>query len=388
MVSPGVVHAVPRTVAISNHFDTVHFVDTVGKADPEQLGSHGVRYHGPAGGGGFITRNQLWRLFREIAPDVIICHFASGDHFFNAIAWGGCPVAVIAMGHDVLYEAGDARVSPMRRLLTRMALRRSCYISAKSEYLARRIRGFGVKAPVAVNYWGADLEHFSPGDRNAARRELGWEENGIYLLSPRAVEPRLNVDVIVDAFAAVKARFPGARLVILGRSKPDYLRRIQEQIDRLRIRDSVLMLGNVAQDALPVCYRASDAVVSMAQSEGFPNTVLEAMACRVPVVIGEIAQIGELLRNGINALITPIRVDAIVDAVSGLLEDDALAYRISDGGLSTVRKYGDISRSGAAFSEIAGRLVTGSSEKIVVPSSFVFRKAYLVYLLLRKIVTV
>ena len=383
VVSPGVVHAVPRSVAIAKYFDAVHFVDIVAKADPAQLERHGVRYHGPAGTGGSINRKQLRRLFREINPDLIICHFASGDHFFNAIAWGECPVAVVAMGQDVLYEAGDVRVSPMRRLLTRMALRRCCYISAKSEYLARRIRSFGVKAPVEVNYWGADLEHFSPGDRKTARRELGWEENGIYLLSPRAIEPRLNIDVIVDAFAAVRARFPDAKLVILGRSNPDYLRRIEGQIERLGIRDRIILSGEVTQVMLPVYYRASDLVLSMAASEGFPNTILEVMGCRVPVMIGRIRQIEELLEDGSNAIVCEIDPGEIAGRIIDFIGRGP-DERLMEAALELVKHHANIAESGARFSENL-MLHVQSRGRLSSTGSLLFLCVYVLHLVGRKL---
>ena len=62
-----------------------------------------------------------------------------GDHFFSAIAYGGCTVAAIATGADALYERGDSFVSAITKLLTRMGLRQSCYVAAKSRFLAKRI---------------------------------------------------------------------------------------------------------------------------------------------------------------------------------------------------------------------------------------------------------
>ena len=386
VLSPGVVHAVPRTVAIADRFDEVHFVDITGRSDAAELESHGVKYHGPGTPGGVIGRKELKKLFRQIAPDIIICHFASGDHYFNAIAFGDCPVAVIAMGQDVLYESGDCRVPHLRRLLIRMALRRSCYISAKSEYLARRIRQFRVKAPVEVNYWGADLERFSPGDRGEARQRLGWDEKKIYILSPRAVEPRLNIDVIVEAFSMVLKNYPEAMLVIIGRSNQDYLQQIREQISRLGISGNVSLQGEVTQEMLPVYYRASDMVLSMARSEGFPNTILEVMACRIPVIAGRLEQVGELLENGHNSIVCEISAEDIAASVKKLLDDAELAAGLSGRGILTVRENADIRKNGVIFQRNSMNCLLKRDDSMTIVKRYIFRFMYLIYCMQRKLI--
>ena len=62
---------------------------------------------------------------------------------------------------------------------------------------------------------------------------------------------------------------------------------------------------------LPAYYRASDMVLSMARSEGFPNTVIEVMACKIPVIIGWLEQVGVLLENGHNSIICDISANDI-----------------------------------------------------------------------------
>lgn len=388
VISPGVVHAVPRTVAIADQFDEVHFIDMAGNADSSKLVSKGVVYHSAREVGKAIKNNRdLQRLFREISPDVIVCHYASGDHFFNAIAYGKCPVAVIAMGHDVFYDAGDMVVPPFARLLTRMALRRSLYISAKSELLGKRIKSYGVHTQVDVNYWGADLDRFSPGDRLEARRKLGLDENAIIILSSRAIEPRLNIHLIVEAFYTVLQRHKRASLVILGRSSPDYKRQVEETVGRLNLKDHVHILGDVSQDSLLQYYQASDVVISVAQSEGFPNTALEVMACKVPIVIGNIPHIDELLEKNRNAWICEKEPGAIATAVLDILGDEENRLRISEAAYATAKEFADIKKNGISFSnklkQVCGEAMQ-RHESIL--SVMIFKVMYSLYRIQRRLV--
>jgi glycosyltransferase involved in cell wall biosynthesis len=241
---------------------------------------------------------------------------------------------------------GDIRRSPLVRLLSRMGLRRAGSISAKSHYLAAELGQMGVQSPVEVNYWGCDLRLFSPGSRVEARGRLGLPASVKIVLSPRRVEPSFNIHLIVEGFPAVLRRWPDALLLILGRSNGDYQAKVAQTVSRLGLGSSVRVIGRLANDALPDYYRASDLVVSMARSEGFPNTVLEVMACGVPVVAGDIPQIRELLTDGVNARVCPIQVAAIESGMLDVLADSSLAARLVAAGRGVALESGDISRNG------------------------------------------
>jgi glycosyltransferase involved in cell wall biosynthesis len=350
VISPGVAHAVPRTVAITPYVGEVHFIDMLGTADRRILERHGIYYYSMADPGDSVPPSvRLRRLMDRIGPDVICCHYGLGDHFFNAIAANRCPVAVIAMGTDVLHASGDTKLSALVGLLSRMALRRAGVISAKSRFLAAELARLGVRSPVDINYWGCDLRRFTPGARSAARARLGLPDRAKIVLSPRALKPLYNVHLIIEAFPAVLRRWPDAILVLLGSTEGPYADRVLEEVQRLEIGGHVRVIGEVGQDALPDYFRASDFVVSVASTEGFPNTVLEVMACAIPVVVGDIPQIRELLTDGVNARICPITVAGVEAAMGEILADPDSACRIAAAGRATATEAGDIDRNGARW---------------------------------------
>ena len=388
IVSPGVTHAVPRTIAMARQFDEIHFIDVVGRADRQNLESHGILYHGPNPEDGTIIKSRaLRRLLRQLDPGMIVCHYAGGDHFFSAVAYGRCPIAAIAMGTDVLYERGDSIVPAITKLLTRMGLRQSHYVAAKSEFLAKRIRSYGVRAPVDVNYWGADLTRYHPGEQTETRRALGLPESGTIVLSSRAIAPLYNIHLIVEAFHAVAAQHRDASLVILGRSSEHYKNRIKETIVRLNLADKAYVLNEVSEEVLSQYYRASDVVVSMASSEGFPNTLLEVMACKVSVIVGRIPQIEELLENDRNAWICDISVPAITAAINDVLRNRGKRARIVNTAYETVKRYGDISKNGVLFSDRLKKIAMEWKPGFR-PMMFPFRMVYAMFCLRRRLLSI
>ena len=171
VLSSGVPHAVSRTLAFAGEEDEIDFVDLSGNADSDLLVSAGIRYWGPEDFD--FSFAGLQRQLRLLQPDLIVCHFCSGPHFFGAIAYGQCPVAGIVMGSDVLFDQGDKTLPRLWPALIRMGLRNTAFLSAKSRHLETACRSLGVRAPIQVNYWGADTRTFSPSDMKVARRAAG-----------------------------------------------------------------------------------------------------------------------------------------------------------------------------------------------------------------------
>ncbi len=352
VISPGVVHAVPRTVAIASHFRQVDFVDVSGNSDDETLLAAGVRYHKPANTSGYpMGAAEVHALLTRLTPDVVVCHFASGSHFFNAVAWGQAPIAAIAMGQDVLYDKGDQHIPLLKRLLIRMGLRRCTFVAAKSQTLADRVKSYGVDCPVQLNYWGSDLSRFQPKGKASSRAALELPQNRTLLLSPRAIEPRLNIDLIVRATAELRHNIPNILLVLIGRHDARYLERIRNLIVELELQDNVLERGQISQSELPLYYSSADVVVSLASSEGFPNTALEVLACQVPLLIGELPQIDELLTDQVHCRICAIETNSVATVAREMLQQPDSLQDQTQAGLRVVQEAANISANGERFAK-------------------------------------
>ncbi len=379
MISPGVVHALPRVLAMAPYLEEVYFVDLIGNTDPAVLEAVGVTYQSVvSGGGGPGSDSKLAFLLRNIDPDVICCHYALGDHFFQAIASNLCPVAVIAMGTDVLHDEGDVRRSWMERRLAILGMKNAGRIAAKSHHLEAAIRKMSIQSPVDVNYWGCNLRQFTPGSRLEARAQLGLPASPKILLSPRAIEPRLNIHLIVEAFPAVLRRWPDALLVFIGRADLSYHKSITQTIARLGIGSNVRFCGFVPMDQTVTYYRASDLVISLGNSEGFPNTLLEVMACGIPILAADIPQVRELLIDGVNASVSPLQVTAIESGIVRLLEDSSLAAGQAVAAQAAALEVGNIASNAQLWSTSLLELAR-SGKRPSATSIWLFRGLLLVY---------
>lgn len=129
---------------------------------------------------------------------------------------------------------------------------------------------------------GVDFRRFSLRDRAQMRRELGVPDGAVIFIATGSIIPRKRIDETADAFLA--AGLPAhCSLWFLG-----------EGSLLPAMREKYAGCGNIVfhgKQADVVKYlSAADAFVSSSESEGMPNAVLEAIACRLPVYLSDIPQ--------------------------------------------------------------------------------------------------
>jgi glycosyltransferase involved in cell wall biosynthesis len=125
---------------------------------------------------------------------------------------------------------------------------------------------------------------------------------------------RKGISYLLSAFEAF--RFTGARLLLVGRPVVE---------GRPWLRDGVEHHPAVARSSLPAYYAQMDVFVLPSLVEGFPLTALEAMASGLPVVVSENTFGSDVIQDGYNGYVVPIRdVGAIVDRLRLLAGDEAL----------------------------------------------------------------
>jgi glycosyltransferase involved in cell wall biosynthesis len=315
-----------EAVAAAGH--DVHIAGRLAPQWPElelTMPSHRLAADSPPPLRGLLMSKALGRVAARIEPDLVHAHYLT-EYGWMAAREHLRPLVCSAWGSDVLGVRGIAR----RR--SRRALDASALVLADSAELARESQALSTReVHVEILRWGLDLESFAPGDADEARKALGLPLDGPLVAGVRGLSPVYNPELLLEAFAAVRSRRPDARL-LLKHPLPGLPRKIGAVIERLSLVDAVTVLGNVPAEQLPDVYRAADIVVSIPSSDSSPRSVWEALACRRPVVVSDLPWARDELAPGDQALIAPLDVEAIAEAILRVLDDGDLARRLGANG--------------------------------------------------------
>ncbi|MEV6388487.1 D-inositol-3-phosphate glycosyltransferase [Nocardia xishanensis] len=155
---------------------------------------------------------------------------------------------------------------------------------------------------------GADLARYRPGDRAAARAELGLAADERIVAFVGRIQPLKAPDVLVRAAAELLRTDPARNLRVLivggpsgtGLERPDALIELAAE---LGITDRVTFLPPQPPDRLVQVYRAADLVAVPSYNESFGLVAIEAQATGTPVLAADVGGLGTAVRHGETGLL-------------------------------------------------------------------------------------
>ena len=176
-----------------------------------------------------------------------------------------------------------------------------------------------------------DISRFKPADGKAPG-ELSDVPTLIY---HGRVDLRKGLGELLDALPAIAAAVRPLKVIVSGIG-PD-VEHVRARVDAEGLGGLVEMTGYASYDDAPAVYHRGDIFVSPTYSEGFSNTILEAMASGLPVVSTDTVGVVDCLVHEENGLLVPLRDSAgLAEAVIRMLRDEELRTRVAATALQQV----------------------------------------------------
>jgi glycosyltransferase involved in cell wall biosynthesis len=159
-----------------------------------------------------------------------------------------------------------------------------------------------------------------------------------YILYLGTLEPRKNVERLIEAFIQLKKRKQiNGKLVISGIKGWGY-QSIFDKVVSSGIEKEIIFTGFVPNESLPFLYNGASAFVYPSLYEGFGLPVLEAMACGVPVVTSNVSSLPEVAGDA-AILINPYSVDELADGIWRILSDEELRTQCIKKGIERAKSF-------------------------------------------------
>lgn len=180
---------------------------------------------------------------------------------------------------------------------------------------------------IAVIHNGIDTEVFIPNNDRSRGNNILWI--GRYT-------PGKGIRFLIDAFALIVQCHPDAHLLMIGDGPQ--MEEIQQKIQKLGLFAHITQKTFILNEDLPALYQSSDVFVLPSLSEGVPRTILESMACGIPVVCTDLPQLVDLVKGA--GLLVPARdPEAIASAIIKIIKNPDYAAKLGKTGTERIVKY-------------------------------------------------
>ncbi len=192
------------------------------------------------------------------------------------------------------------------------------------------------KDKITVIYEGFDEKKFKPdSNRHSGKsRSAGRIQNLPYILFVGTLQPRKNIERLIEAFSLIKTDI---QLVIAG-NKGWLYDDILSAPKRFGVEKRVKFLGYTKEEDLPTLYQNALCFCLPSLFEGFGLPVLEAMACGCPVIVSNSSSLPEVAGEA-GIYVNPLNVNDIAEKLKLIIENGKLRMEISKKSLIQAKKF-------------------------------------------------
>lgn len=167
-----------------------------------------------------------------------------------------------------------------------------------------------------------------------------------------------GLENLAMSFKQILDELAGVKLVIIG---PDdgYLKKLQILINSLKVQKNVLILGPLYGNDKIAAYIDASVLVLPSIYEMFPITILEALACNLPIILSESCFISDIIRNRAGLVVHPTP-EELKKSIIAILNDDKLQKEYSDNCKYIVKEF-DLERTISMIENVYFKIEKGEN---------------------------
>lgn len=296
----------------------------------------------------YASKFRPWRDYSDVRlirktiagqhADIVHTHRGK-DHWLGAWAlWGMRSRPLLIRTRHVVTPIKDHLAN--RYLFNRMTDGVICVSRAVEEVVRRDLSYY--RKPIVTIPGGIRTQTMHP-DCNAMAQELRERLHIKPTTRILTVLARLasikGQQYIVQAMPEILAAHPDTVLIIAYPRQSHYRAEIEQEIERLGLRNHVRWLGKL-DNVSPLLLLADVGIIASVGSEGWSRVAVESMHLGLPLVSTNISSLPEIVRDNETGLLIPPRdAGAIARAVNRLLGDDDLRARFGTAAIEAAKPY-------------------------------------------------
>jgi len=289
----------------------------------------------------FIISEIIYTLRRLMTskPDLIHAHWSLPQGLTGIICKKvfGIPCITTVHGSDV-----HGLQYPLLKALNRIVINNSDICTANSRASAKKVYTIAGREDTQVIPMGVDTNLFSRSEKVGKIRKKYEIDGDVLLFAGRLIRVK-GLYYLIKALPEVLKQQPKTKLLIVG-SGPEKSRLMQLSAE-LEIINRIVFIDEVLQEDLIPLYSMADILILPSiidvtgETEGLGVVLLEAMACRVPVIGSNVGGIKDIIIDGETGLISEQKnSDSLAEKILQLLSDEQLRKKVIENGFKLVKE--------------------------------------------------
>lgn len=297
----------------------------------------------PFSRGDIRLAGSIHRIIREKGFTCVDMHNPQ-SHF-----WGLLASKTAGLSHLVttVHNSSDSTVPHLKTVLNEAVLRLNAFAGSRFVAVSRSVHdhltSLGIPSNrISIIPNGINMTR-SPeaGQREALRRHWGWNQDDYIVLAVGRLEAVKGHRFLVDAMPSIARLYPHVRCLLVGEGRQR--ESLQARVEALHMRDHIRFTGFC--ENIHEIMMASDLFCMPSLSEGLPYALLEACACRLPLVVTNVGGMTEFLKKDKTAVMVAAQsAEKLSGGITRMIEHPDQAKTMGQAAFASLQRRFDADR--------------------------------------------
>lgn len=219
------------------------------------------------------------------------------------------------------------------KIIEELNVKNAVALHVASQYEKEQLHSFGFNVPIYQISRGLDIEEYSLSETTADFKDRYPQLRGkkIILFLGR-VHPQKGLDLLIDAFSKLVLKQKNAYLVIVGPDEHRYTDQLKGKLKQLGLAQHAIFTGMLLGKEKLSALHSSDIFVLPSFVENFGLAVVEAMACKLPVIITDRVGLSPVVGEHKAGLVVGCDAEQIADAMVDLMDNEGKRRFLGENG--------------------------------------------------------
>ncbi|MFC1517592.1 glycosyltransferase family 4 protein [Candidatus Margulisiibacteriota bacterium] len=282
---------------------------------------------------------QILKILDKIKPDLIHAHFLTGLNYALPFINKKYKVMLTVWGSDILIYP---KKNPLLWYFTKKSLSRADLVTGNSKNLLTACEDLLEKHSRNLHLinWGVDEKIFKNKNKKILPNKILAKHFPI-ITHTRGLTPIYNVNNLLLAINKVKNVYPKL-LLLMCHLGDGYLRpKLMQKIKTLDLTENVLFLDNITYAKMPQFLNCGDLAASIPLSDAGGESNIEAIACKLPLVLSSIPAYQGLYHHKKNAYFVDHKEPSqIANGIINIAQDEKLRNKLIHNSQVILKTYG------------------------------------------------